>query len=381
MFQNYNPEDKIKTCKLLESGMAFQPEGIYCCCCSTVVSPRLFSDKELSSGVVSPEGIMEKRKELFHYLNANDHRAGSCLTCSSVYETQFKNVQFDRIEGVVNIQPFSLCNLRCKYCLFTQKNNFCRPSYNIFSIYELLYAYKKLGKVHGAWLTVNGGEPAILKDFGMFCEKLVQLDIGSVCIFSNCVKYEKKFADLLHDDNVFLVVSLDSGVPTTFAEVRGAPAMWKVVDTIIRYRKTGTRRLFIKYIITKDNCNEDDLFGFVFLMTSLRPDMVYICPEFPYGDKETPHEFVLFGARLWYFLKKYGDMHVYIQTDDNLADPKFKKYSEEIRKEFNNILLESPLDDTFILPSVKLAMQAVVKSFPSYIKKKLLSYKKISNNK
>ena len=392
MLQNYMPNDKVKSCKYIENGIAFQPEGIFWCCNSTIISPRIFSDREISSGIVSQEKIIQKRKEFFHYLNTNDPRAGICLKCGAVYETEFKNIQFDRIEGIVNIQPFSLCNLRCKYCLFTQRNTFYKPSYKVSAIYDLLSAYSKEGKVRGTWLTVNGGEPAILKDYGTFCEKLVQLGIGSVCIFSNCVKYEQKFADLLHNNEAFLVVSLDSGVPTTFAEVRGVPAMWKVVDTLVRYRKTGTNRLWLKYIITKDNCNEDDLFSFVFLMTALRPDKIYICPEFPYGERETPYEFVTFGAKMWYFLKKYGALNIHIQTDDNIADPKFKKYSEGIREEFAKLVAEAPLDDTFVLPAPEQVIQASVESarsevqeranmrFKSYINKRIVAYKDYMQN-
>lgn len=378
MSHDYMPTEKVKTCKFIESGIAFEPDGIFWCCNCTITTPRIFSAEELSKGLVSRERIIEKRKEFFSYLNTKDRRAGSCLRCKAVYETEFKNVQFDKIEGWVNIQPFTLCNLRCKYCLFTQRNTFEKPLYNVSKVLELLSSYQSVGKLGSTWLSVNGGEPAILKDFGEFCEKLAQLDLANVCIFSNCVKYDQKFADLLRKDDVFLTVSLDCGIPTTFAEVRGAPAMWKVVDTIIRYRKTGTHRLWIKYIITKDNCNEDNLFSFVFLMAALRPDIVYICPEFPYGDRETPHDFVLFGARMWYLLKKYADLNIHIQTDDNNSDPKFKKYSEDIRSEFAKITHSQPLDSTYVLPNPETRIREITNFTQKTIEhRQLESFKKL----
>lgn len=351
MLKNYMPNDKVKTCAQMEKGLAFEPDGLYFCCVSTFLSPKIFSPQEIHTGLATYEAIRKKRIELFHYLNSGDQRAGSCLTCGAVYETEFKNVSFDLFGGGnLNIQHFRKCNLRCKYCLFTQQNNFSEPHYTTDDILKILNEYASINKIAGrSWISANGGEPSILKGYGDFCNSLNEMGLGDVCIFSNCVKHDAKIAELLKEDKIFITVSLDAGIPTTFAEVRGAPAMWKVADTLVRYRKTGTHRLWLKYIITEDNCNEDNLFGFVFFMTALRPDKVYICPEFPYGDRETPYKFVTFGAKMWYLLKKYANTNIHIQTDDNIADPKFKKYSDNIRKEFAKLNQSKTLDNTYTL--------------------------------
>lgn len=351
MSNNYLPDDTVMTCPYIEGGLSFDYNGAYACNANTAMSPKLFSVTEIQSGLVTHESIQEKRRKLFHYLNTGDKRAGDCLTCSAVYKTSYKNVSFDSLGGTgvyLCTRNFTKCNLRCKYCVLAQENSMVPPQYSTDAMLQAFQEFADKDKVIGRpWFAINGGEPSIIKGYMDFCDAVRK--IGDVCVFSNCVKYDAKAAELLRDDKIFITVSLDAGTPTTFAEVRGAPAMWKVADTLVRYRKTGTHRLWLKYIITEDNCNEDDLFGFVFFMTALRPDKVYICPEFPYGDRETPYKFVTFGARMWYLLKKYADMSIHIQTDDNTADPKFKKYSDAIRKEFAKLNQSKALDDTYTL--------------------------------
>lgn len=351
MLKNYKSNDKVKTCIYIERGLAFEPDGINLCCEPTFKSPLLFTAKEIYSGVATYDNIREKRIDLFCKLNNGDKKAGACLNCNAVYETEFKNVNFDCIGGTtINIQHFTKCNMRCKYCIFAQRKYFHPPLYSTNNIIDIFHEYVVRNKVVGrCWITANGGEPSILKGYGNFCEALARMDIADVCVFSNCIKYDAKIAELLGKDDIFLTVSFDSGTPSTFAEVRGVPAIWKVVDTLVRYRKTGTHRLWLKYIITEDNCNDDDLFGFVFFMTSLKPDKVYICPEFPYGDRETPYKFVVFGARMWYLLKKYADINIHIQTDDDISDPKFKKYSKNIREEFDKLAKSTEMDGTYCL--------------------------------
>lgn len=346
-------QDKVvKSCKFIERGLTFMPHGIHSCVVNTFKSPMLLTSEEVNDGKLTYERIVEERWKLFHAINSGNKKlAGECLGCKELYECKYNDVDMSKLGGVIMcIQHYSMCNLRCRYCYFTVSNDFVPPQYSFSRITNLIEEFKeRKAIVGGTWINFSGGEPALLNDFEEGLIKLQESGLGHVCVFSNSVKYSPSIAKYLAKNSITLTTSFDAGTVSTYKDLRGADVLQKVVDNIILYKKTGTSRLFLKYIITERNCNEDDLMAFVFLMVAIKPDCVYIIPEFPYGDKEIPDEFITFGARLWYNLKKYGNLNIHIQTDDNHADPKFKKYSAQIREEFNRLVDDTPIDGTYNL--------------------------------
>ena len=348
----FKQNDMVKTCKYLERGLTFMPWGIHSCVMNTIQSPPLFTREEINSGQVTYERIVKKRIELFEAINANNKEiAGNCIGCTEIYQCAFKDVNFNDIGGTIMcIQHYSACNLRCQYCDFTIRNDFVPPQYSIASMVEIINSFRATGKIHNdSWVNFSGGEPSILKDFEDGLMALQKTGLGHICVFSNAVKFSDAIHEHLSKNEITLTTSFDAGLPSTYKEIRGANALMSVIDNIIRYKKSGTDNLWLKFIITEKNCNEDDLLSFVFLMTAIKPDCVYIVPQFPYGDAEIPEKFVTFGAKMWYLLKKYGDLKIHIQTDDNHADPKFKKFSDAIRVEFDKLTEEAPLTDTYNL--------------------------------
>lgn len=342
----------VKSCKFLERGLTFMPHGIHSCVVNTFKSPMLLTSEEVNQGKLSLERIIEERWKLFKAINSGDKKlAGECLGCKEIYECQYDDVDMSKLGGVIMcIQHYSMCNLRCRYCYFTVSNDFVPPQYSFSRITNLIEEFKeRKAIVGGTWINFSGGEPALLKDFEEGLIKLQESGLGHVCVFSNSVKYSPAISKYLAENSITLTTSFDAGTVSTYKNLRGADVLQTVVDNVILYKKTGTSRLFLKYIITESNCNDDDLFAFVFLMVAIKPDCVYIIPEFPYGDREIPDKFITFGARLWYNLKKYGNLNIHIQTDDNHADPKFKKYSAQIREEFNRLVGDNPIDDTYNL--------------------------------
>ena len=193
---------------------------------------------------------------------------------------------------------------------------------------------------------MSGGEPTILKNFDELIICLKELNFGGISVFTNSINYSNELAVQLSKNTVFITTSLDAGTPSTFAKIRRGD-IYRAVDTLVKYRRTNTSNMHLKYIITEENRNEEDLFAFVFLMVSLRPNLVHITPEYPYGEMQIPHESVVFGARLWYLLKKYGDINIHLPSDDLKADPKFAKYSTDIRAEFDLLCAHTPLSNEY----------------------------------
>jgi len=331
------PTDKVLSCKYIESGIRFLSEGVVCCCANTLQSPVIITEEEMRSGKVNYDLVVERRKELFEALNGlNNHNPGSCAICNVKYETEYKNVNFENLGGHgmpsgFNIQHFTLCNFKCKYCCLAQSNDCEPPRYdNIIEFIEEFRTRNKL--VRGEWIEYNGGEPTLLKDFEKILNYLLKYDIGNIGMFSNSSIFSEAIYNGLKENKITLMTSLDAGTPSTFKMLRGVDAFQTVIQNLIRYKKSGTNKLWIKYILCDENMNEDDLFGFIFAMIAIKPNKVYIAPKFPYGDTQIPQKAVDFGARMWYLMEKYAGVSPYIQTDDNTADCKFINFSKDIRE-------------------------------------------------
>ncbi|WP_295161151.1 radical SAM protein [uncultured Brachyspira sp.] len=342
---NFKPNDKVKICKYIESGVRFYYGGITCCCANTFQSPIIITAEEMKSGKVTYELIIQRRIELFERLNGlAEGPTGDCLKCNLLMEREYKDVNFDYLGGHgytsgFNIQHFTSCNLRCSYCSFTTENNFKPPVYtNLIEFIELFRSRGKL--IGGNWIEFNGGEPTILEDFDEILDYLTKNNCGTVMLFSNSLKYSESVYNALKENKIFITTSIDAGTPSTYKKMKRVDGYIKVIENMIRYKMSGTKSMFVlKYIICEENRSNDDLYGFVFAILLIRPTHVYICPDFPYGDKQIPDESVEFGARMWLILEKYGKgfTTVYIQSDDMKGDPKFAKYSGDIRAKYNEL--------------------------------------------
>lgn len=363
-FSKLKDDDDVISCKYIEGGVRFTVSGIKCCCANTWESPVIITNKEINDNFCSPvdgkdnfyDLMILRRKRLFLGLNNKlNVDIGDCSHCDLRYKTKFKDISFDylgapgMLSSGFNISHFSYCNLRCKYCVYTQQNSFVKPQYH--EIINFVNEFKKRNKIRpGIWIEYNGGEPTLLPNFGEILNFLVKNSVGDVCVFSNGVKYNQDLADCLSNDKCYLTTSIDAGTPETYQKIHGRDYFNKVIENCIKYRNTGTHRLFLKYIITEDNKNDRDLLMFVLLMSVIRPDQIYICPEFPYGDAEIPDDSSDFAAKMWYMLRTYLGKDPYIQTDDMKANPKFKVFSDLVRDKFKK-LYQNLVNCSSLLPN------------------------------
>jgi hypothetical protein len=243
--------------------------------------------------------------------------------------------------------------LRCKYCFYTINNIFLQPQYPTKKIIEFIKIFADKSKIiTPTYFAFSGGEPTILKDFDLLIHYLSTVNIHTT-LFTNCIKFSPIASSLLENNNIDMTTSIDAGIPSTYYSIHGANAMHKVLDTIIRYRNTGTSGLYIKYNILDSNMDDDNLYAFIFMMAAIQPKLVVISPEFPKDDLEIPFNHILFGAKMWYLISKYTQLQVHIRTDEVLADARCVKYSNEIRNEYKKLCEKSPIDDTYNLNKIK----------------------------
>lgn len=346
------PNDIVYTCKWIERGLCPQIWGLTCCVHGTLTSPTLVTTEEIKAGKVDYDLIVKRKQELFEAINGieNDNNSYvnqeiTCKNCANLFKTKFKNVNFEYIGGLplpslFNIQHYTQCNERCSYCCYVKDNQLVPPQYDILKIFDL---FKNKGKLlKNAHIDFSGGEPAVLKDFDKILTYFVDNEMGDVAVYSNASIFNSKFCKLLEQDNISLTTSLDTGLKSTYTKLRGADVFEKVIENLVKYRNSGTGKLFLKYVITEQNRTEDDMWSFILAMLAFRPNLVMICPDFPYGNMKIPQETVMFAAKLWYYIEKYLG-NIVIDYTFPMGDPKFVKYHKELAEELNKLKKLNPI--------------------------------------
>jgi organic radical activating enzyme len=302
------PNDLVKSCRYMETGSCFQEEGVRCCVHGDIYSPVLITADEMRNGV-SYDLVVQRRREHFERVNGlREGPTGMCPSCGHLKEKKFKDVNFEylggeHLPGGMNIQHYTKCNERCTYCQFTVDDNFVGPQYEILGYLD---EFRKNGKLRGGnWVDFSGGEPATLKNFDEILNYFLSNNLGTVVVYSNSTVYKQSIYDALKKNQIILTTSLDTGLPSTYKELRGLDFYSKVVTNLIRYRNSGTSGLWLKYVICDTNRTEDDLWSFIMAVLAIKPNRVMISPHFRYGDEHIEDETVAFAAKLWYLLEKH----------------------------------------------------------------------------
>jgi uncharacterized Fe-S cluster-containing radical SAM superfamily protein len=344
------PGDLVRSCKYIEMGSCFALEGIRSCVHGTIQSRVLVTAEEIRTGAVTYDLVVQRRKSLFAALNglADGHGpTDPCATCAHLKQVKYKDVNFEYVGGEplpagLNIQHYTECNQRCSYCDYAQKDRMFKVQYNMLDYLDL---FRKVGKLRGNnWVDFSGGEPAIFPEFPTILRYLLDNKMGTVVVFSNALRFSQTIYDALKENRIILVTSLDTGIASSYKKLRGGNFFPKVIRNLIRYRNSGTKQLWLKFIVTDLNRTEDDLWSFVLAMLALRPDRLLICPDFPYTAPEVPAETTKFVARLWYILEKLTGITP-LDYVSEFGDPLWLKYHASLKQALDEVYQKKPLGD------------------------------------
>ena len=283
MYKNWKPEDVVKSCYKLESGLRLGQEGVHACQLGPFSSPIFFTEAEAAKRKISKQDIVEKRQWIFELLN-DESSTTPCKKCSMVVDKKFKDVSFDRL-GHVDLAAATTCNLRCNFCVYTHFDLFDDAKYNAL---DILREFKPQETTWNSAVDFNGGEPTLLKDFDDYIEYF-KTARTRVFLYTNGVVYKQSVYDgLLSGAIRWAVVSLDAGTKSTYEKTKLSPKYEKVLENIARYSEAGNAGnggCAVKYIFHKDNISDDDVIGFSYAMLALRPQEVWLTFDFdPLGS-------------------------------------------------------------------------------------------------
>ena len=198
------------------------------------------------------------------------------------------------------------------------------------------------------WVDFSGGEPTMLKDFDKILTFFDKINFGTIVVYSNAVNYSQKIYDLLKKNKIILTTSLDTGISSNYYKIRGKDAFPLVVNNLLKYRKSGTKNLWLKYVVTENNKTKDDMWSFILAMLAIKPNKIMLCPDFPYGDEEIPQSTVEFVAELFCLIKKYLNI-IPVDYTAAMGDSKFVEYRQKLKIAIEKYEKQNPYDKNFIL--------------------------------
>ena len=307
-YEPFRPDDIVKTCHKLESGLFMGSSGIRPCSRGALVPPVYCTTEELIHANYNLDLIVERRKQCVAMLN-DDQSDIDCKRCLMVEQKRYGDISFSRLDHV-DVQHYSICNLRCTYCQYTIQNWRVTPQYDAL---EILRQFSPEDIEWNAHVDFAGGEPTLLENLEEYLDFFRTRRIR-VLMHTNGVKFHQAIYDGLADGSLYWVtVSLDAGTPSTYKQLRGGDYYLHVMENLSRYAVAGSKgkgMLSVKYIFCDSNCGDDDIAGFAYAMLALRPQKVWLTLDFtPMFQHEWDHDYstqIEAYAKLYLLLKKHG---------------------------------------------------------------------------
>ena len=304
----FKPDDIVRTCPKLENGLFLGIDGLRSCARGALLPPLFCTREEIVSGVVSKELIVERRKQCIAMLN-DDYSEMDCKRCLMVEQKRYGDIDCSRL-GHVDLQHYTICNLRCSYCSYARGNSHVSPQYDAL---ELLRQFSPDDIEWNAHVDFAGGEPTLLENLDEYLEFFRSSRIR-VLMHTNGVRFHKAIYNGLADGSLYWVtVSLDAGTPSTYRQLRGGDYYLQVLENLSRYAVAGSKgkgMLSVKYIFCETNCSDDDIAGFAYAMLALRPQQVWLTFDFtPLYMQQEDYDYscqIESYAKLFLLLKKHG---------------------------------------------------------------------------
>lgn len=279
------PPREYFSCHSLRKVAILSNGAIYSCCClredlrnaSPYVKFENYSKEGIERGV---NEFLLRRERLIEALRTGQKCVcDGCPSAVKASEAVWNESDPSKI-SVLAISPDWPCQLSCTYCgvpgntreivchreIVERDMNFDVPAFIAFLERRNLLQLT-------APIELSGGEISI---FPKREEVLTALSRYPLQIFSNAIIYDEQIAKLIaRSDGSFLNVSIDAGTPETYLAIKGLNAFKKVSETLRWYAENGGH-IQPKYILLQENCDQEDLDGFLNLCVEIHSEMVHV---------------------------------------------------------------------------------------------------------
>lgn len=341
MQKQYNksssPNGKTLSCSALHHSVYFAPNELRHCCKRFFVDGKIKGDVQIfpvkKTHDISVNKILKEKRKLYDSINrGEDNACSGCPFLTLDHWPELKKLEIKH----VSIETHSVCNMKCTYCSDVYYGGL-RPKYNFEKVLD---NFKKANvfskKLDVAW---GGGEPTLMENFDNIFKKFINsFKPKSNKIYSNAIKYSKTIERYLKNSKVSLTTSIDAGTKKTFKKIRGVKAFEKVLSNLKRYSKVSKKGVVIKYILTEENYQLDEINSFINQIKKYKLQNCDFQISSNFKDEELKNDQVASAIKLYTTLIEIGANTCYF--DDHLI-PRLKN---KIKKIFNsNISDKDPI--------------------------------------
>jgi pyruvate-formate lyase-activating enzyme len=250
---------RTMSCPFVEGGLTLAPDGLYCCSIPLNGVAGWARLCEYTGGPLPIAEIMAAREQ--HRTEITQDASLSCKGCSAFLSEQDWRVLNRYLFNNLNIEHYTVCNLRCNYCCWktTHPTEFGQIAYPLWPILKEILA--------NDWMDPNGvvfwggGEPALLKEFPACLDLMMERGIAHE-VSSNATVFSDAIFRHLSNPKFMLTTSVDAGTASTYMKLKEQDRFEDVWRNLQMYAETGGR-INVKYIMTDDNCDYAEWMPFV----------------------------------------------------------------------------------------------------------------------
>jgi len=272
--------DTNLSCKDLNSSIFLAPDEIRACCKRFFVNGRQKGDVVLVKAKkdINLETIVLKKDALIKKINKDE--AEECSGCP--YIERYEKKSHEQKIDYISLENFSYCNMRCTYCSPKYYGG-AEAIYNSSEIIEELSKNKLIKQdCHVVW---GGGEPTLSPRFNFITDVFISdPKVTQLRVLTNSLRYSVKLAEIIKNEKVQIVTSIDSGTQEKFREIRGKGEIDTVLENLKKYSVLidDKKRIIVKYIFTKNNFETTELINFVekIINTNLINSIFHISCDF-----------------------------------------------------------------------------------------------------
>jgi hypothetical protein len=188
-------------------------------------------------------------------------------------------------------------------------------------------------------------------------------------INTNSVKFSSAISRFLKKGLIKITTSIDSGTPEKFKEIRGRPRFFEVFENLKKYSEIDSNKITIKYILTDDNKDKNELNSFV---ENCLKNKLHSCNyQISINYKKDRFDFNFLESIVYLFAKLYSNNIKKIFLDDHivsrfcsLEENELLKINEYVKENelFNIILNPIEINDLIIFGSGRIAKEIINKT-------------------
>lgn len=323
MGKNIDKNKFYWSCYYIERGLVCIPHEISFCCQRSHVPMSIYPDSEPEKTI---NRFFQMKRDI---IKMNQTPEAPCKGCELFQYRAWE--QRDEIEWL-SFSTHSYCQFSCIYC---NLQNIFSEDKNKEEYYDCIAIAKELKKNNflSSRLIIGCAPGEITvhprrEEFYDFIEE----NADSVTFVSNAGVFDEHMAQIMKRKKSDMVVSIDSGTVETFKKVRGIDRFYKVWENLKKYREY-TSKIILKYILIDENCQKEDLEGFVELCRDIQPSQIIISGDMHKSSGiqlDVKSEDKIIDAAT-YLCNKIIKNHMYFRFEDYLGSDNIKEITSNLK--------------------------------------------------